>query len=445
MVSLRDMNKKRITLLLVIANVLVACASQRPLFTSRSQLVQVHCGRLIDGVHDEIFTNVDLIVENGRITKIGPDLPQTDGAQIVDWSKYTVLPGLIDMHTHLTLAPEDEADIKKHFLTSRSTLLERARVHAHATLAAGFTSVRDVGTYLSFANTQLRDEISSGKVLGPRIQAAPFYLTIPHGGGDSFVPGEENLALPKGLRDGVARGAKDFATKAQAAIDGGGDVLKVIASGAMLAPGGVPGKSEMTRAEIAAVVKVAHQAGLRVAAHAHGTQSIKDAILAGADTIEHASLIDEEGLQLAKRHRTPLVMDIYDGDYIDEEGTRLNWPKDYLKQNRNLTEIQRQTFTKSLKAGVTILFGTDAGVYPHGMNAKQFKIMVERGMTPMQAIQSATSKAAAFLDWGKDVGSVQPGHFADLIAVVGDPLNDMTELERVRGVMKSGVLVKPAP
>jgi imidazolonepropionase-like amidohydrolase len=210
----------------------------------------------------------------------------------------------------------------------------------------------------------------------------------------------------------------------------------------VLAFGGVPGEPEMTQDEIRAVVEVAHANGKRVAAHAHGARSIKDAILAGVDTIEHASLIDDEGIRLAREHGVALSMVVYNGDYIDTEGRRQQWPEEFLRKNVETTEVQRQGFTRAHAAGVTIVYGTDAGVYPHGLNARQFPIMVQRGMTPMEAIKAATSVAARYMDWSDRVGAVAPGRFGDVIAVKGDPLADITSLQNVAVVVKGGQLFR---
>jgi imidazolonepropionase-like amidohydrolase len=241
---------------------------------------------------------------------------------------------------------------------------------------------------------------------------------------------------------GVARGPEQFRQKAEQAVAGGADLLKIIASGAVLAFGGVPGEREMTPEEIKAVVEVAHAHGLKVAAHAHGAQSIKDAILAGADTIEHASLIDDEGIELARQHGVALSMDVYNGDYIDTVGRQEQWPAEFLRKNVETTEAQRQAFIRAHRAGVDIVFGTDAAVYPHGLNARQFPIMVQRGMSSMEAIQAATSLAARYMGWEIKIGSLQPGLLGDLIAVKGDPLADVTRLQEVAVVIKGGLAFK---
>jgi len=274
------------------------------------------------------------------------------------------------------------------------------------------------------------------------MQVCGFYLTISGGGGDLLLPGVQPADIPARLRSGVARGPEQFRIRAQEAVDGGADLLKVIASGAVFAYGGVPGEPEMTPEELAAVVQVAHAGDLRVAAHAHGARSIKEAILAGADTIEHASLIDDEGISLARQHDVALSMDVYNGDYTDTEGRRQGWPEESLRKNIETTEAQRQAFTRAHAAGVPIVYGTDAGVYPHGLNARQFPIMVERGMSPMEAIQAATSVAARYIGWDDRVGALAPGRFGDVIAVKGNPLEDIARLQDVAVVVKDGLAFK---
>ncbi len=405
----------------------------------------VRCGRLIDGISDEVRQDVTVWIEGGRIRALGTSLAVPRGTPELDLSQRTCLPGLIDLHTHLTSVPEDTADLRVFLSRTMEESVAVGRRSARATLEAGFTTVRGVGTYLAFDEMALRDEIESGKIPGPRMQGAGAYLTIPGGGGDLLIPGVPEAEIPALVRRGVARGAEAFAARAEEIVAGGADLLKVIASGAVLAYGGVPGAPEMTPEELAAVVAVARRHGLEVAAHAHGAQSVREAILAGADTIEHASLIDEEGLTLAKERGTVLVMDVYNGDYIDTEGRRQGWPQEFLDKNLATTEEQRRRFTRAVELGVAIGFGTDAAVFPHGDNARQFRIMVERGMAPMAAIRSATSVAAKAMGWEDRVGALVPGRFGDLIAVAGDPLADVTLLERVEVVVKGGEVVKGRP
>jgi imidazolonepropionase-like amidohydrolase len=405
----------------------------------------VRCGQLIDGLTPELRGPATVRIEQGRVVAVEAGTkPGTDriAGPVLDLSDSTCLPGLIDMHTHLTDRPGDTADLSVYYRRSREDQAPIALENARATLLAGFTSARDVGTYIAWADRDLRDAIDAGRAIGPRLQVAGFYLTVPGGGGDLVIPGHPEAEIPAQVRMGVARGPKAFREKAELAVGGGADFIKVIASGAVLAYGGVPGEPEMTPGEIAAVVEVAHAHGLKVAAHAHGARSIKEAILAGADTIEHASLIDDEAIALAREHDVALSMDVYNGDYIDTEGRRQGWPAEFLRKNLETTEAQREGFTRAHAAGVAIVYGTDAAVYPHGLNVRQFPIMVQRGMTPMQAIQSATSVAARYLGWSDRVGALAPGRYGDLIAVRCKPLEDIACLQHVEVVVKGGLRFK---
>jgi imidazolonepropionase-like amidohydrolase len=382
------------------------------------------------------------VIRDGRVVAIEAGKAGPKGMQAIDLSQYTCLPGLIDMHTHLTDSGHETSDLSVYYKRTKAEQGTIARESARDTLMAGFTGARDVGTYIAWVDRELRDAINTGEAIGPRMQVAGFYLTVPAGGGDLVIPGHAEAEIPLQVRMGVARGPEQFRQKAELAVAGGADVLKIIASGAVLAFGGVPGEREMTPEEIKAVVDVAHAHGIKVAAHAHGAQSIKDAILAGADTIEHASLIDDEDIRLAKEHGTALSMDVYNGDWIDTVGRQEKWPEEFLRKNVETTEAQRQGFTRAHRAGVDIVYGTDAAVYPHGLNARQFPIMVQRGMTPMEAIQAATSLAAKHMGWDDRIGSLQPGRFGDVIAVKGDPLADITRLQHVDVVIKGGLVFK---
>ena len=412
-----------------------------PLRPDSGSLV-VHCGALIDGTASKARGDQSVTMREGRIAAVTPGAVHEVGIPYLELAGYTCLPGLIDMHTHLTENPQDEADLKAFFTRSAAEVQAIGQRNAAATLGAGFTTVRDLGTYIAWSDRALRDAINSGAVIGPRMQIVGYYLTIPGGGGDLVTPGVDEKDMPARIRMGVTRGPEGFAGKAQQAIDGGADLIKVIASGAVLAYGGQPGSPEMSEAEIAAAANVAHLTGHRLAAHAHGAQSIKDAIRAGADTIEHASYIDEEGIALSKAHEVALSMDVYNGDYTDTEGRRQHWPAEFLRKNLESTEAQRQGFSRAHAAGAPIVFGTDAGVYPHGLNARQFRIMVERGMTPMEAIKAATSVAARYLDWSDRVGRLEPGLYGDLIAVRSNPLQRISSLEHVSVVVKGGLLFK---
>jgi imidazolonepropionase-like amidohydrolase len=408
--------------------------------------IAVQCGALIDGVSGRAQHRATVVIRTGRVVSVDRGYTRPAGMPVLSLRNHTCLPGLIDMHTHLTDRPQDNADLQVFFTRSDAEQAANSAQHARATLLAGFTTVRNVGTYIAWTDKALRNEINAGRVAGPRMQVVGFYLTIPGGGGDLRIPGVSESDIPARVRAGVSRGPEEFARHAQAAVDGGADCLKIIASGAVLAYGGVPADPEMNPEEIAAVVQVGHAAGLKVAAHAHGALSIKQAILAGVDTIEHASYIDDEGIRLARSRGVALSMDIYNGDYIDKEGRQQGRPAEFLRKNIETTEVQRQMFTRAHAAGVPIVFGTDSGVYPHGLNARQFPIMVSRGMTPMEAIQAATSVAARYLGWSDRVGQISPGRFGDLIAVEGDPLLDISELKSVDVVIKGGLAFKlPRP
>ncbi len=427
--------------------IVAACGAGTPSVTrapyrADSGSLAVHCGTLIDGSTDEPRHDVTVVIRDGRIVALAPGRSPQQDLRRLELDGYTCLPGLIDMHTHMTELPQDEADLRVFYTRTRDEAQAIGVANAGATLSAGFTTVRDVGTYIAWTDRILRDSIDRGDVAGPRMQIAGFYLTIPGGGGDLLVPGVPESAIPARVRVGVTRGPAEFAKRAQLAVDGGAGLVKVIASGAVLAYGGVPDANEMTREEIAAAVAVAHAAHLPVAAHAHGAQAIKDAILAGVDTVEHASYIDAEGIALAKARGVALTMDVYNGDYTDTEGRRQHWPEEFLRKNFESTEAQRQRFTAAHAAGVALIFGTDASVYPDGLNARQFPIMVQRGMTPMEAIKSATSLAAHFLGWEDRVGRLAPGLYGDLIAVQGDPLADIGRLQDVAVVIKGGLPFK---
>ncbi len=301
--------------------------------------------------------------------------------------------------------------------------------------------MRDVGTYRGLADVALKNAINAGHVPGPRMFVAGAYITIPKGGGElnGVVPNEQ---LPADMRLGVSSTPEEAAAKTAFLIEQGADFIKTIATGAVLAIGTEPGEPELTEAQMRAVVETATAKGIFVTAHAHGAVGIKNAIRAGVRSIEHASLIDDEALAMAKANGTWLVMDIYNGDYIDDVGTKEGWPAEYLRKNRETTDAQRQGFAKAVKMGVKLAYGTDSGVYPHGGNAKQFAYMVRYGMTPIQAIQSATIRAAELLGKEGELGSIQPGCFADLVAVEGDPMQGVRVLENVAHVMKGGTVVK---
>lgn len=433
---------RKIILILLSASFMSACGQEDP-----TRTLAIRCGALIDGLADEALGSRLVIIRDDRISEVlEADAPLPEGAEVLDLHEFTCMPGLIDAHTHLAGDFTESVDLSTLYDTPLEDTIALAEKHAKATLDAGFTTVRNVGEYFPEAVMVLRERIRAGEVPGPRIQTGGSYLTIPGGGGDLVVPGHDESEIPAAVRIGVARGPEEFAAAAERILANGADFLKVIASGAVFAHDGVPGAPEMTREEIEAVVAVARKAGVRVTAHAHGAQSIKDAILAGVDSIEHASLADDEAIALAAEHGVAFSMDVYNGTFTAEVGPALGYPEEFMRKNEETTEAQRIAFEKAYAAGVPLLYGTDAGVAPHGYNARQFEVMTSRGMAPMDAIRSATSVAALHMGMAGDVGAIEPGRYGDLVAIRGNPLTDIRRLRRVEVVIKGGAVIHgPTP
>ncbi len=407
-----------------------------------AETVLIRAGKLVDVVEGRVLSDQLVRIEDGRIVSVGnfPAQPPV-GAQIIDWSAYTVLPGLMDMHTHL-VGDIQSSNVAAPLTSSAASDALIGAANARATLRAGFTTVRDVGAYRAFADVALSDAIAKGLVEGPRMFVAGAYITVTHGGGEvtGLAP---DVIVPAEMRRGVADTEAQVRQRARELLAGGADFIKIIATGAVLTAGTTPAASEYSEREIRAAVEEAAAHGTFVAAHAHGAEGIKNAVRAGVRSIEHASYLDDEGIALMKKHGTWLVADIYNGDYIDEVGRRDKWPEEILRKNVETTGTQREGFTKAARAGVRIAFGTDAGVYPHADNARQFAYMVRYGLAPMQAIQSATINSAQVLSRESDIGSITPGKRADLIAVSGDPLQDIDLLHKaIAAVMQNGVMVR---
>jgi imidazolonepropionase-like amidohydrolase len=404
-------------------------------------LIAIRAGRLVDVERGTVLLNQTILVRGERIEAVQPGsaaIPKD--ARIIDLSKSTVLPGLIDCHTHLADIVESPSSAEP-LVYSAAQYAFLGVAHARSTLLAGFTTVRDVGTYRAFTDVALRNAINDGTVIGPRMKVAGAYITVSSGGGEvtGLAP---DVIPPPDFRRGVANSADEVRQRVRELLNGGADFIKIIATGAVLAPGTKPGAPEYTEAEIKAAVEEAANYGTFVAAHAHGPEGIKRAVRAGVRSIEHGSLADDEALALMKERGTWLVADIYNGDYIDSVGTRDHWSPEVLRKNRETTETQRAAFRKAVALGIHIAYGTDSGVYPHGLNAAQLPYMVKYGMTPMQAIQSATIEAARMMYWDDRVGSVTAGKFADVIAVEGDALADLHSMMKVGFVMKGGVVVR---
>jgi imidazolonepropionase-like amidohydrolase len=400
------------------------------------QRVAVRAGRLIDGRGGAPITNAVILVEGERITAVGPDLAIPAGTPVIDLSHSTVLPGFIDAHTHVTSQLTNY--LEDLFRKSPIDVAVTSHIYARRTLEAGFTTVRDVGAG-EFIDRALRDAINRGDVPGPRMQVAT--LTVGATGGHGDLSGFSPY-IKFGQFSGVADGADEIRKLVRFEVKNGADVIKLIAGAGVLSEEESAGAPQYSQEEMDVVVQEAAMWGRKVAAHAHGAEAIKRALRAGVASVEHASFIDDEGIRLAKGRGTYLVMDIYNDDYILAEYSKMGYPPKILEKERLVGRTQRENFRKAVRAGVKIAFGTDAGVYPHGDNGKQFAKMTEWGMTPMQAIQAATVNAADLLGWSDRVGSVAPGRYADLVAVDGDPLADIRELERVRFVMKGGTVYK---
>ncbi len=383
-------------------------------------------------------------MQDDRIQNVGPEGAASipSGATVIDLSHATVLPGLIDCHTHLG----SRADRYDEIYRFKDTPFQRAFaavVHARKTLEAGFTTVRDVGS-LPFLAVDLRNSINEGLVPGPRIVASGPGISITGGHGDlnNYSPQTRVSMFPEERNFQIADGVDQVRHVVRAQVKYGVDVIKILATGGVLSKGDSPGAPQFTFEELKTAAEEAHMAGRKIAAHAHGTQGIKNAILAGIDSIEHASLIDDEGIRLAKEHGTYLVMDIYNDDYILTKAIEFGLPQENVEKEKMVGRLQRENFQKAVQAGAKMAFGTDAGVYPHGDNARQFFYMVKFGMTPAQAIRTATTNAADLIGRSKDVGSLEAGKYADIIAVSADPLQDVRALENVGFVMKGGVVYK---
>lgn len=430
---------RKSTLRITLLAFLLACLSTANA-TSPPPPFWIRAGHVIDVETGKVLNDQLIALGADRIVMIEP-WPKDDAPRPnLDWSAYTVVPGLMDMHTHLA----DEGQSADPAAPLKSDPARDAFIgakNAADTLRAGFTTVRDVGVYRGYADVVLRDAIDAGLVPGPRMFVAGAYITVPGGGGEvTGLP--EGTVVPADFRRGVSQGEVDVRAHVDAILDHRADWIKVIATGAVLTAGTEPGSPEYSEAEIRAAVDEARKRGVFVAAHAHGAEGIKRAVRAGVRSIEHGSLIDDEAIALMKRHGTWLVADIYNGDYIDTVGRAEGWSDEILRKNTETTDAQREGFRKAVAAGVRIAYGTDAGVYPHGDNARQFAYMVKYGMTPLQALQSATIDAATLLGKDKELGSITVGKLADLVAVACDPLTDVECLRQVRGVVKDG---KPVP
>jgi imidazolonepropionase-like amidohydrolase len=431
---------KSLTAFFAIAALCCGAAAQRPAGAQASSPQQnlIYAAHLLDVKTGKTLDRVAIVIEGDKITSVtagGAGRAPGAGAKVNDLGEVTLLPGLIDAHTHLTSDPvfgyqELGTSIPKEALIGAK--------NARVTLEAGFTTVRNVGAR-GYTDIALRDAINEGLIPGPRIVASGPALSITGGHCD------ENL-LPyewHARSDGAADGVEGVQHKVREIIKYGADVIKICATGGVLSKGDDPRASQYTLEEMRAIVADAHRLGRKVAAHAHGAQGIAWAAEAGVDSIEHGSYIDDAGINVMKQHGTYLVPTQYLADWMRENATRIGLPAMFAEKMKTTTAVSRENVAKAMKAGVKIAFGTDAAVYPHGLNAHEFAVYVQMGMTPLQAIQAATINAADLLGWAK-IGSLDPGNFADMIAVSGDPLKDVTVLENPVFVMKGGVVYKQA-
>ncbi len=427
--------------LLLAAAAVIAAEPETAAAQAATPLLAVKAGRLIDPKAGTVVPNAVILVESGKVKAVGASAAIPAGATVIDLSGLTVLPGLIDCHTHLVGDYANDSDPLTELKESAANRAFESVPNARATLDAGFTTVRDVGTYRAFVDVAMRDAIAKGYFPGPRMFVAGAYLTITGGGGAMSGDLAPDIGLPWDLKFGVADGVDQVRQRVRDIAQHGVDVIKVLATGAFLAHGSDPHSVEFSYEEIRTAVEEAAHKGLRVAAHAHSADGIKNAVRAGVASIEHGTYVDDEGLRLMKERGTYLVADIYDAEYI-RQGKAAGIPSDFAAKQPEADEIQRQNFQKAVRAGVRIAFGTDASVYPHGLNARQFAWQVRYGQTPMEAIRSATVSASDLIGRDNDAGSLEPGRRADLIAVKGDPLADVRVLESVAFVMKEGKVYK---
>ncbi|MCG3164213.1 MAG: hypothetical protein JMDDDDMK_05699 [Acidobacteria bacterium] len=414
---------------------LIVCLLVFAAYAQQPKVVAIKAARALDVRSGAVTNNAVIIIEGERIKEFGSNLSIPAGAEVIDLGSKTVLPGLIDCHTHLTFEPNQMGYSSLGVSAPRSAL--SGAKNARLTLEAGFTTVRNVGAN-GYADIALRDAISSGDVPGPRIAASGPALGITGGHCDNNLLAPEFDHVDAGVADGVPAVMR----KTREVIKYGADVIKICSTGGVLSLGDDPRASQYTLEEMKTIVAEAHRLGRKVAAHAHGGDGIKLAVIAGVDSIEHGTYIDDEAVKLMKERGTYLVPTLYLGDWFLENYQRMGVPAPMVAKAKEVMPAARRNIARAFQQGVPVAFGTDSAVYPHGLNGHEFAVYVKLGMTPVQAIQTATVHASKLLGWEDRIGAIEAGKYADLIAVDGDPTKDVTELERVKWVMKGGAVAK---
>lgn len=424
----------------IIASVLIVLTFSLIIAAQAPKVTVIKAGRLIDTIAGKVLENQTIIVEGDRIKAVGSNLTVPSGAEVIDLSKMTVMPGFTDSHVHIT----GQAGGDYYETLFRRNVMDEAvsaHIYAKRTLDAGFTTVRSLGSG-PFVDIALRNAINRGDIPGPRILAANMYIgsTGSHGDLTGFSPWLGDRTPPE--MSAIADGVEEVRKKVRYLIKYGADVIKFGATAGVLTEEASVGAPQYSQEEMNAIVAEAHLHGIKVTAHAHGAEGIKMAIRAGVDSIEHGSFLDDEGIRMMRERGTYLSADIYNDDYILAEYAKFNTPQVIIDKEKLVGRVQRENFKKAVQAGVKIAYGTDAGVYPHGWNGKQFAKMVEWGMTPMGAIQASTVSNADLFGWSDRIGSITAGKFADIVAVDGDPLQNISILEKIGFVMKGGVVYK---
>ena len=418
---------------------LLSCTTfaQQPTQQPPAQHVVIHAGHMLDVKTGNMLDNVTVVIDGEKVTSVSGGGSQSDNQadiRVINLLNATLLPGLIDAHTHITFTPN--FGYSRLAISVPREALTGAR-NAKITLEAGFTTIRNVGAS-GYSDVALRDAVNAGDVPGPRMLVSGPALSITGGHCDNNLLPFDYHATNGGVADGV----EAVQHKTREIIKYGADLIKVCATGGVLSHGDNPQASQYTLEEMKAIVTDAHRLGRKVAAHAHGAEGIRWASMAGVDSIEHGSYIDDAAIAEMKKNGTYLVPTLYLMDWFYENAEKIGTPAELIAKGKEVMPAARKNVARAFAAGVKIGFGTDAAVYPHGLNAHEFAVMVKLGLTPLQAIQSATINDADLLGWSDKVGTIEPGKWADIIAVDGDPMTDVTTLERVKFVMKGGELVK---